>query len=271
MSVTEFQSAILRLLAQQRRASGESYVAGGVALNVLLSAARRSHDIDVFHDTETALRASWDLDRALMRNNGYQIEIIRETRTFIEAMISKADDRTVMQWACDSAFRFFPLIENDLLGMTLHPFDLATNKVLAMAGRLEVRDWIDILSCDLTLQPFGYMVWAACGKDPGYNPQSLIALAARAHYSQAEVATLDFADDPPDASLLGKQWHDALSQAREISNYLPATELGKCVVTTDGNLFKGNAADIRTAIKNDTVLFHPGRINGSWPQIITGS
>lgn len=38
--------------------------------------------------------------------------------------------------------------------------------------RLEVRDWIDVLRTDAKLQPFGYITWAACGKDPGYNPKS---------------------------------------------------------------------------------------------------
>jgi hypothetical protein len=32
-------------------------------------------------------------------------------------------------------------------GLTLHPFDLATNKVLALVGRTEVRDWVDMVEC----------------------------------------------------------------------------------------------------------------------------
>lgn len=80
-----------------------------------------------------------------------------------------------MQWSRDSAFRFFPLVEDSLMGLALHPFDLATNKVLALAGRLEPRDWIDVLHCDEKLQPFGFLVWSACGKDPGFNPRSLLA------------------------------------------------------------------------------------------------
>ena len=96
-------------------------------------------------------------------------------------------------------------MEDDFLGLVLHPFDLATNKVLAMAGRLEVRDWIDTIHCDRGLQPLGYLVWAACGKDPGYNPQSLLSISRRLHYSQAEVATLDFENDLPNATIL---WRD---------------------------------------------------------------
>lgn len=39
-------------------------------------------------------------------------------------------------------------MEHEDLGLTLHPFDLATNKVLALVGRLEVRDWVDVLPAE---------------------------------------------------------------------------------------------------------------------------
>jgi hypothetical protein len=45
----------------------------------------------------------------------------------------------------------------------LHPFDHATNKILALAGRREARDWIDAIQCHETLQPLGYLAWAASG------------------------------------------------------------------------------------------------------------
>ena len=62
-----------------------------------------------------------------------------------------------MQWVRDSAFRFFPLVTHEQLGLVLHPFDLATNKVLALVGRLEVRDWIDVIECSRRLQPLGFL------------------------------------------------------------------------------------------------------------------
>lgn len=49
MALTRFQRDVCRLLAESRIASGESYVAGGVALNELLAAPRLSRDVDVFH------------------------------------------------------------------------------------------------------------------------------------------------------------------------------------------------------------------------------
>lgn len=268
MAVTELQARVLRLLARQRRERGESYVGGGVALNTLLAAARRSRDIDLFHDTEDAVWTTWDADRELLEASGLEIRVLREAAAFVEAMVTKGTDRTVMQWARDSAYRFFPLVENDVMGLSLHPFDLATNKVLAMAGRLEVRDWVDVLICHERLQPFGYLVWAACGKDPGYNPRSLLAAAARMHYSRPEVDTLDFEGTPPDAAVLGQTWHMALDSAKEIGDLLPSSEAGTCVVTEDLDLFRGDPSALVSALASGAVVFHEGRIGGSWPRVV---
>ena len=198
MAITSFQSDILRLLAARRREMGESYVAGGVALNQLLQTPRKSHDIDLFHDTVEALSVSWAGDRTLLTENGYTVQPLREAPSFVEARVCRNNDHTLMQWARDSSFRFFPLIADDIMGLTLHPFDLATNKILALVGRLEPRDWIDVINCDLRIQPSGYRAWAACGKDPGFNPKSMLAVASRSHYSQSEIDSLDFEGSHPE-------------------------------------------------------------------------
>jgi hypothetical protein len=49
MALTEFQKRVCRLLARHRIASGESYVAGGSALNELIAAASISRDEVRFH------------------------------------------------------------------------------------------------------------------------------------------------------------------------------------------------------------------------------
>lgn len=95
----------------------------------------------------------------------------------VEAEVDDSSDRARLEWARDSAFRFFPLQEHDELGLTLHPFDLATNKVLAMVGRVEVRDWVDVIACDERIQPLGYLAWAASGKDPSFGPGAILEAA----------------------------------------------------------------------------------------------
>jgi hypothetical protein len=148
----------------------------------------------------------------------------------------------------------------------LSPVDLATNKVLAMAGRVEARDWVDVLNCDERLQPFGYLVWAACGKDPGYNPQSLLAAVSRAHYSQTELDALDFEGVRPDARDLGQRWHAVLRAARDVVEALPAREIGKCVARRNGELLRSPPAEIAEALRRHDVCFHKGCIGGAWPR-----
>lgn len=72
MALTSFQREVCRLLAQNRGA-GSGYVAGAAALNTLLGGARLSDDVDVFHDTETAVAVSWTADRQTLAQNGFTI------------------------------------------------------------------------------------------------------------------------------------------------------------------------------------------------------
>ncbi len=126
---------------------------------------------------------------------------MRERPGFVEAIISRGEARVTMQWTRDSAYRFFPLVEHDVFGLALYPFDLATNKVLALVGRAEVRDWVDVLACHEHLQPLGYLAWAACGKDPGFTPQGILSEAARAsRYTDEELSSLAFDGDVPSAA-----------------------------------------------------------------------
>ena len=269
MALTAFQRKICRLIASNRKAQGASYVAGGVALNTLLDASRLSRDIDLFHDTDEALDKTWSADRKLLLNEGYHLDVLRERATFAEAVVSLGGESVLMQWARDSAFRFFPLVEDDDFGLVLHPFDLATNKVLALAGRLEVRDWIDLISCHDKLQPLGYLVWAACGKDPGFSPDSLLAEAGRSgRYSTLEIKELSFEGTPPDAGELSRKWRDMLKEAGRIVKRLPVEELGKCVLDSKGMLFTKGADELEGAVDAGSFRFHAGSIQGALPRIV---
>ena len=269
MALTQLQRTVCRLLAANRVASGESYVAGGVALNELIAASRISRDVDVFHDTDQALAASWEADRRALDAGGYRVTIIRERPTLIEAEVAAGAERVRLEWARDSAFRFFPLVRHDDLGLTLHPFDLATNKVLALVGRLEVRDWVDVIASDARIQPLGYLAWAACAKDPGFGPRAILEGAARSgRYSAEEVAQLAFDGPPPDAGHLARKWHRLLDAATEVVSLLPVEEVGACVLTADGQLFRGSTVTLVEALRERSMVYHHGRIRGALPRLV---
>lgn len=146
---------------------------------------------------------------------------------------------------------------------------LAANKVLALVGRLKPRDWIDVISCDENLQPLGYLAWAACGKDPGFSSHALLAEAQRSsRYTQIELQSLDFEGPVPDAATLSRRWHTALQSAEHICSLLPTHAVGKCVLTSGGELSRHTPADLHDASILSSLRVHAGSIGGAWPHLV---
>ena len=164
---------------------------------------------------------------------------------------------------------FFSLVRHDVLGLVLHPFDLATSRVLALVGRVEPRDFVDTLTCDHEVQPLGYLAWAACGKDPGWSPAAILEQAARsARYTDTELRGLDFEGEAPRASDLSQRWRSALEAAREVTALLPAPEAGRAVMVKDGGLFREGFAALRDALSAGRLVFHEGSIRGAFPRVL---
>ncbi len=271
MALTAIQRRVCRLLAARRIAAGESYLAGGLALNELLGAERVSRDVDLFHDTESAVAAAFAADRRSLEAAGFELQLLHERRGFVEAEVSTGGERLRVEWSRDSSYRFFPLVEHSELGLVLHPFDLATNKVLALVGRLEPRDWVDVVSCHERLQPFGYLAWAACGKDPGFGPSLLVEHAAKnGRYSAVELEPLAFAGKRPDAADLSRRWHALIAAAREIVEHLPAEEVGRAVLDSGGHLCRQPPDALEAALARGELRFHAGRIGGALPVMRPG-
>lgn len=225
--------------------------------------------IDLFHDTREALLSTWEDDRRILLSDGYSLEAKRQLPTFIEAFARKGGDAVIVEWAIDSAFRFFPLVRDPASLPSLHPFDLATNKTLALIGRLEPRDWIDLIACHDRIQQLGLLCWAACGKDPGTNPTMIVSEAGRsARYTQVEIDGLSFEGHAPDASSLAARWKQMLAEARAIVAVLPTDEVGRCVLDVEGKLFRGDLKHLEAALTVAALRFHRGSIRGSIPRFV---
>jgi hypothetical protein len=240
-----------------------------VALNELTAGARISRDIDLFHDTREALASSWTADRVALFAAGYVADAINERPGFVQAVVRRDADSVLLEWTHDSAYRFFPLVEHPELGVTLHPFDLATNKVLALVGRVEPRDWVDVIHCNDAVQPLGLLAWAACAKDLGFSPAAIVEHASRtARYSADELLGLDFEGTAPDVLALSTRWRAIVQAARESLNVLPSDQVGSCVMA-GGGLFRGDAAALRVALASGVITFRRGSIRGAFPRIVT--
>ena len=268
MAVTGFQAEILRRIARLRIDGGETYIAGGLALNHQLKRPRISSDIDIFNNSREALQKSSERDCRILREAGYELTVLRNLEFMVEVRVSRGNDATELQWVRDAAYRFFPLIEDELLGLTLHPFDLATNKLLALASRTVPRDWIDTITCSEDVQPLGLLAWAANGKDLGLTPNFILDMCMRTKYSRPEfeVAVINSADY--DLPALSRRWNEMIWKARETVKLLPPEEVGKAVMTKSGELWRGDDEALRAALAADELTFHEGTIGGVWPRII---
>lgn len=268
MALTELQRRVCRLIAATRVANGESYVAGGTALNEALGAPRVSRDVDIFHDREEALALAWDADRRALQDAGFTLSVLRERPTFVEAEVRDQAASVLLQWTVDSAYRFFPLQAHDELGLVLHPLDLATNKVLALVGRMEVRDWVDTIQSDRSLSPLGLLMWAASGKDPGLSPAMILSEAHRStRYVDADLAMLDFDGPAPDAAALAREFRRMLADAHAMHAELPPDQIGRAVLTSAGAPFQGSVEQLVGALARKELLFHEGRLRGAFPTI----
>jgi len=230
--LTDYQRDVLRLLASNR--SPDSYVAGGTIVNQGDATPRFSNDIDLFHDPDASVVACAAVDSTTLEAHGYRVTRLLDGRSFIRATV-KRDARTVLiDWATDSAFRFFPVVADTEIGYRLHSIDSATNKCLALAGRTEVRDVIDVLTLHDSTLHLGAIVWAACGKDPGFTPDLLLDLVARNARLTPDLLAREALREPIDPKQLKLRWLDALAEARALIRTLPAAELGCVYVSAAG-------------------------------------
>lgn len=133
----------------------------------------------------------------------------------------------------DSAWRFMPLVRDPLGGLLLHPMDLAVNKVLALAGRDEPRDFVDILFVHRRVLPLAALSWAAVGKDPGFTPLSLLELLKRrGRYRPEDFSRLHLAE-PFDLASAKQMWLAALAEAEGFARERPPEESG-CLYYSPG-------------------------------------
>jgi hypothetical protein len=229
--LTAYQEEVARLLSGNR--TPDSYLAGGAALHLEPNSTRYSNDLDYFHDAVERVAEAFVEDERTLRAAGHDVVVDTRLGGYIRATVSRGADRTKVEWAHDSAWRFLPTIRNERVGFMLHPIDLAINKVLTLAGRDEPRDFLDILDLHRETLSLGALCWAAAGKDPGFTPLSLLEiLRRRGKYQAEEFARLRLAR-PIDLRALKQEWLAALAEAERFIRARPPADMG-CLYYSPG-------------------------------------
>lgn len=260
MPITEFQTTVLQLLKQHRNPN--SYVAGGVAINRESESPRLSNDIDFFHDTSEAVLKCSNFDLTLLGQSGYEIKYIFNQPGYVQVLVSKNNNFLKLEWVRDTAFRFFPVIEDDILGYRLHDYDLAINKCLALANRNEVRDIIDLLFLDKNKISLAASCWAACGKDPGFTPELLFDCMRKNSIIRSEQVDAESLISKISPVELKKEWLELLNSSIATLNDLPANDLGCLYIDQKGEI----VSDLRK-VKLAQYQKHFGSIGGCWPSL----
>jgi hypothetical protein len=261
MPLDALQSAVFAALRAQRHP--DSHVAGAAALHRRDSSPRYSEDIDVFHDAAALVAINAEQDAAVLTREGFQITWQTRTEGFHRAWIERDGQSVKIEWVFDSAFRFFPVEPDPVLGYRLHDADLAVNKVLAGAGRLVIRDYLDLIYLHQAYLHLGALAWAATGKDPGMSPLLILnELHRHTRYQPADLAEVRLRE-PVSLQELKAQWMTMLPSARELVERLPARDLGCLYLDQHGRVVTPDP----DAAAFPALRRHWGQVKGSWPRV----
>lgn len=142
-------------------------LAGGGALIVRGDVERQTRDLDFFgpapQDVDRLMPA---VERAL-QDVGMNVRRIREAPGFFRLEVREHDEVTEVDFGADA--RILP-VERGELGPILAGEELAVDKVLAVFGRAEARDFVD-LSAVADRYGLEYLCGRALDKDRGFDPQ----------------------------------------------------------------------------------------------------
>jgi hypothetical protein len=260
MPLTEYQRGLALLLSENR--SFDSYLADGAAILIEPNTVRYSRDLDYFHDSEARVSAAFEADQGLLLSHGYSIDVDLSQPGYVRAIVRRGDQATKVEWARDSDWRFMPTVRDERVGWVLHPVDLAVNKVLTLAGRDEARDVLDMLHLHRRVLPLGALCWAACGKDPGFTPLSLLELLRRrGRVREDDLARLDLAE-PVDLHVLKREWIEALDSVEPFVEARPPGEIGCLYYSASQRAFVDPEAVSNAAP-------HFGRPGGVVPRVVS--
>jgi hypothetical protein len=261
MPITAFQKQVLALLKANR--NPESYVAGGTAIQRAHDSIRYSEDVDIFHDVDQAVTDSYNADKVLLEKCGYIVATQISQPSFYRAVVGKEGNRLKLEWVRDTAFRYFPVVDDDALGYRLHDVDLAVNKCLALANRSVVRDALDIVELDRDVMSLAAMISAACGKDPGFTPELMLEMIQRhMTFTPVELAA-ESLTKPVDAQELKRKLLKLLDETRRVFQGIAPQYIGCIFVDKKGQILK----DLSKAPTGNFTAHH-GSVKGSWPLVI---
>ena len=264
MPIGPFEREVLRAIAANR--NPDSYLGGATVLHQAPDSPRASRDVDVFHDTIESLAKSVEIDTASLRKDGFVVELGKPQESFQRALVRRAGQSTKIEWVFDSAFRFFPVEPDADLGWRLNFWDAATNKTLALFGRHEFRDYVDVNFLHRQHLHLGALVWAAAGKDPGLTPELILDWIKRHTFHDPEQIKQVSLNQPFDLVRMKQEWLQIIEESEALIARLPMSEVGCFYLDADRKPVCPDPESPDFA----KLTRHFGSVKGAWPRIAEG-
>ena len=174
MPLDEFQKGVIAVISRNR-GPGSPFAGGAV---IQQHGFRLSEDQDIF--------AAGDLDVLMQRDTasleaaGYNVRPGRSFDGFRECQVMKPlIGTTTLQWTHGLISEYYGPVPDPRFGWRLHFADLAVNKALAAGSRMRKRDFADLWMLDRHVMPLWRMACAVPGKDPDFNPFSVVEEISR--------------------------------------------------------------------------------------------
>ena len=166
--LTTFQKKVLKVFTAIEE-SKAFYLTDGTALSAFYLEHRLSEDFDLFTSEETLIVIVARKFKSALEASGMHVQEVRSFSTFWEAVAGEREESFKIQLAYDSPFMLSALTEIE--GLKIHSFeDIAAGKLLALFGRAEERDFVDIYCIvkngQLSLER---VIELAKEKDPGLD------------------------------------------------------------------------------------------------------
>lgn len=165
--VSEIQKRILGSFQKGADAS-YFYLTRGTALAEFYLGHRKSYDLDLFTAEEGLILPFSRIVEDGLKNDGLHINVIRRFTSFVEFEVTDENEKTRVQLAYDSPFRFEEPVNSELCIKINDYKDIIVDKFLAFFGRAEPRDAVDLFFI-LKKETIEDIAKLAAKKDPGFD------------------------------------------------------------------------------------------------------
>ncbi|MEW6045765.1 MAG: nucleotidyl transferase AbiEii/AbiGii toxin family protein [Bacillota bacterium] len=185
--LSPFQTRIARLFLSMPEARHFA-LGGGAALVFKGEITRETQDLDFFVPIQEEVSAAAERFKERLRDEGLSFDVVSSSPAFVRLVVRGEEGQEIL---VDIGFDFrLREPEQTDIGPVLTTEELAADKMLALFGRAEARDFLDIFFLSARLGT-PRLIELARQKDPGFDPHVLAIMIG--HFDR--LARREFAVD----------------------------------------------------------------------------